>query len=103
MRGATFEEFLEHLNMSYEEYLPPLHSGINRPTVVLKRTIDEVLINTYNHKILSLMQANMDIQFVLDEYAVVAYLVWITLINLAEDCPKSSVTASPADDQYIVL
>ncbi|GFT44846.1 ATP-dependent DNA helicase PIF1 [Trichonephila clavipes] len=75
MRGATFKEFLEHLNMSYEEYLLALRSGINRPTVVLKRTVDEVLINSYNPKILSLMQANMDIQFVLDEYAVVAYLV----------------------------
>ncbi|GFV02241.1 ATP-dependent DNA helicase [Trichonephila clavipes] len=75
MRGATFKEFLEHLNMSYEEYLLALRSGINRPTVVLKRTVNEVLINSYNPKILSLMQANMDIQFVLDEYAVVAYLV----------------------------
>ncbi|GFW52990.1 ATP-dependent DNA helicase [Trichonephila clavipes] len=75
MRGATFEEFLEYLNMSYEEYLLALLSGINRPTVVLKRTVDEVLINSYNPRILSLMQANMDIQFVLDEYAVVAYLV----------------------------
>ncbi|GFR05982.1 ATP-dependent DNA helicase [Trichonephila clavata] len=75
MRGATFKEFLKQLNMSYEEYVLALRSGINRPTVVLKRTVDEVLINSYNPKILSLMQANMDIQFVLDEYAVVAYLV----------------------------
>ncbi|GFT44893.1 ATP-dependent DNA helicase [Trichonephila clavipes] len=54
MRGTTFKEFLEHLNMSYEEYLLALRSGINRSTVVLKRTVNE---------------------FVLDEYAVVAYLV----------------------------
>ncbi|GBN51490.1 hypothetical protein AVEN_267640-1 [Araneus ventricosus] len=75
MKGATFQEFLQHLNMSYDEYFLAIRSGINRPMVFLKRNVNDVLINGYNPKILSLMQSNMDIQFVLDEYAVVAYLV----------------------------
>ncbi|GBM39081.1 ATP-dependent DNA helicase PIF1 [Araneus ventricosus] len=75
LKGATFKEFLQHLNMSHEEYFLAIRSGINRPTVFLSRNVDDVLINSYNPKILSLMQANMDIQFILDEYAVVSYLV----------------------------
>ncbi|GFY71411.1 ATP-dependent DNA helicase [Trichonephila inaurata madagascariensis] len=51
MRGATFKVFLEHLNMSYEEYLLALRSGINRPTVVLKRTVDETGVSNENDKI----------------------------------------------------
>ncbi|GBN96652.1 hypothetical protein AVEN_237180-1 [Araneus ventricosus] len=61
MKGATFKEFLQHLNKSHEEYFLAIRSGINRPTVFLCRNVDDVLINSYNPKLLSLMQANMDV------------------------------------------
>lgn len=71
----TFEEFLsDELKMSYSEYEEVLRSNLKRPTLFLRRDPAEVHINGYNPDILRIWQANMDIQPVLDGYAVGTYI-----------------------------
>ncbi|XP_054717389.1 uncharacterized protein LOC129226785 [Uloborus diversus] len=73
--SMSFQKFLKKLDLSRKDYIFAVRSGINRPTIMLKRNVDEILINNYNPKIMDLMQSNMDIQFILNGYAVGAYLV----------------------------
>ena len=41
----------------------------------MKRGSKEIFINGYNNEILSLHRANMDLQFILDPYACIAYMI----------------------------
>ena len=71
----TFEQLLEDLKVSEENYLYAIQSSINCPTVLLKRKLNELRVNNYNPACLSAWRANMDIQFVLDGYACGMYIV----------------------------
>ncbi|XP_065370889.1 uncharacterized protein LOC135963037 [Calliphora vicina] len=76
-RFESFESFLadERVNLTYEEYIFALRSSLKKPRVFLKRSFNDRCINAFNPKILSMQRANMDIQFVLDAYACVSYIV----------------------------
>lgn len=52
-----------------------IQSSLKRDTVFLKRGSKEIFINGYNNEILSLHRANMDLQFILDPYACIAYMI----------------------------
>ena len=71
----SFEDFLIKLEMNEEEYLLALRASITRATVFLKRNVDELRINAYNETILHLWRANMDLQYILDPYACVVYVI----------------------------
>nr|XP_029718435.1 uncharacterized protein LOC115261217 [Aedes albopictus] len=71
----TFDEVLDDLQMLEHEYLTALKSSINKLTIFYKRRSCEVDINTYNTTILNLMESNVDLQLVVDEYAVAHYIV----------------------------
>lgn len=70
-----FQEMLAKLNCTIEEYLLAICSQLSTTKVFLKREPKDCRINQYSPKILSLMRSNMDIQFVLDPYACVSYIV----------------------------
>ena len=55
----------------YKRYLKMSHSGYS---VVLQRDIDEVYINAYNREWIRAWNANMDLQPVLDFFAVITYV-----------------------------
>jgi Helitron helicase-like domain at N-terminus len=67
-------EFLAGLGLTQEFYLLAIRSSLKRTTVFLKRSTNAIFINAYNKKILKAWKANMDIQFVLDEYACARYV-----------------------------
>ena len=69
-----FEEFLDKLDLSLEQYILALRSSINTPTVFHRRTCHEIMVNPYNKSIFLKHKANMDIQFVLNSYGVAVYL-----------------------------
>lgn len=71
----TFTEVLKKLEMDSKTYYQAIRSTLKRPTVFLRRSSREVGINAYNTEILNLFEANMDIQFVLDEFAVASYII----------------------------
>ncbi|XP_065356189.1 uncharacterized protein LOC135950582 [Calliphora vicina] len=74
---STFQTFLadERINLTYEDYIFALRSSLKKPRVFLKRAFKDRCINAFNAKILSMQRANMDIQYVLDAYACVSYIV----------------------------
>lgn len=57
-----------------DEYLLIVRHGIHRPMVFLKRDIDDIWTSPFNPVISSVLQSNMDIQFILDEYSCAAYV-----------------------------
>ena len=72
----TLETFLQHHGVrSDEEYAEILRAGINLPTVLLRRTMAQKWINSFNPWVASVLNSNMDIQFVLDEYSCAMYVV----------------------------
>ena len=60
---------------NYDEFKQALQLLGNRPQVVQKREPKDAWINQYNPDLLRAWNANMDIQFVLDPYACVMYIV----------------------------
>lgn len=70
-----FDNFLSQLNMNLEEYLNIIRSTLKRPQLFLKRSISESRINNYNTVLLKSWMANMDLQYVLDPYSCVSYIV----------------------------
>jgi hypothetical protein len=73
-KAITQNQFLQHLNFTLEEYMTAIRSNIMQAKVFLKRTSAEIMINPYNKNIIVRHRANMDIQYVLDSHAIVAYV-----------------------------
>lgn len=69
-----YEEILNELEMTESEYLLAIRSTLSRPQVFLKRSSLEVGINAYNKDILHLWEANIDLQYILDEYSLMSYV-----------------------------
>lgn len=69
-----YAEILKTLNMTETEYILAIRSTLRQNRVFLKRSSLEVNINSYNRDILQLFESNIDLQFILDEYAVVSYV-----------------------------
>ena len=66
----------------YQDYINCIRTSITRPTVFFKRRFEDRYINGYNRTILEEWQANSDIQWILDPYGLVHYLV--NYINKAQ-------------------
>ena len=71
--NTTFDTLLVVLSITESDYILAIGSSINKPTVFLKRSLNELRINNYNPACLSAWRANMDIKFVLDVYACAVY------------------------------
>lgn len=72
---GSFDDLLANLKCNMDEYIMGIRSKLTRPKVFLKRLPKDCRINQYSVKILNLMKSNMDIQFVIDPYACVSYIV----------------------------
>lgn len=71
----NYTEFLAELKMTHNEYILALRSHLKIETIFMKREVKNININVFNKTILELHQANMDIQFILNPYALCNYLV----------------------------
>lgn len=69
----SFEDMLAELELPEAEYYKAVRSKLKSAKIFLSRGSTEVGINAYNVDILHMFEANMDIQYVLDQYAVAAY------------------------------
>ena len=74
-QDISFDELLENLNVTKENYILAIRSSLKCATVFLERQPNELRINNYNPACLEAWRANMDIQFVLDVYACAMYIV----------------------------
>ena len=73
--SQTFEDFLAEIEISYETYERVIRTTLKRSKIFLRRALKEIRTNAYNEEILRRHRANMDLQFVLDPYACVHYIL----------------------------
>ncbi|KAG5672958.1 hypothetical protein PVAND_003045 [Polypedilum vanderplanki] len=71
----TFDELLEILDCTFDDYILAARSTLKMRKLFVKREPKNCRINAYNKKLLIAMRSNMDIQFVLDIYSCVSYVV----------------------------
>ena len=71
----NFEEFLQKLGFTEQQYIMAVRYSLKRDTLWLRITPFEIRINSYNSDLLKTWQANMDIQYILDPYACVVYIL----------------------------
>jgi Helitron helicase-like domain at N-terminus len=72
----SFEDMLERLEMTYVDYENAIRLTIEDfCEVFYKRASNEVNVNPHNQHITDVWQANHDFQFVIDPYAIIAYLL----------------------------
>ena len=72
---VTFEEFLEIVGLSKEDYMMAVQTSVKSEKVFLKRKPIECRINPYLKNLLGVWKANHDVQFILDAYACAMYIV----------------------------
>jgi len=61
--------------MTYEEYLDNVFNLTSGHVILLKRHPKECWVNAYNSDLLRAWNANMDIQFVIDDYSCLAFMM----------------------------
>ena len=71
----SFEQFLEELGIEYHIYERVIRTTIKRSKVFLHRNIEDIRTNAFNEEILRRHRANMDLQFLLNPYACVHYIL----------------------------
>ena len=73
-KDITFDQILEELGVTEHEYILAIRSSLSCPTIFLRRSANELRINSYNPVCLQAWRVNIDIQFVLDAYACAMYI-----------------------------
>ena len=71
----TFDEFLQEVGLSEDEYMKAIQTSLKTEKIFLKRRPFESRINPYMRDLIGVWKANHDIQFVLDAYACAMYIV----------------------------
>ncbi|XP_078352070.1 uncharacterized protein LOC144636749 [Oculina patagonica] len=71
----SFEDFLNKLQLTEDNYILAIRHTLKRDTLFLKRAPSEIRINSYNTNLMKSWQANMDMQYVLDPYACATYIL----------------------------
>ena len=74
-QDITFDEFLEQVGLSEDEYIKAVQTSVQSEKIFLKRKPIECRINPYMRDLLGVWKANHDIQYVLDAYACAMYIV----------------------------
>ena len=73
-REKRIRKLCQVADVNYEEYIKAISTSKTGYSVVLQRDLDEVYINPYNTEWLRAWDGNMDIQIVLDYFAVITYV-----------------------------
>ncbi|XP_078795965.1 uncharacterized protein LOC144988822 isoform X2 [Oryzias latipes] len=71
----TLEQIFEYFQIDQEIYEKLFRACHRRSQVVLKRNKNEIWINPYNKSLLKCWNANMDIQYIVDAFACVVYII----------------------------
>ena len=73
-RKERIEELVRLAGVDPEEYYEALGTSKSGYSIVQKRDLDEMYINSYNAEWIRAWNGNMDIQIVLDYFAVITYV-----------------------------
>ena len=71
---VTLEQLLDEADILHEDYVKALQVSLKRTAIILKRRPCETSINNYNPVILRALRSNMDIQYITDIWACIAYI-----------------------------
>ncbi|XP_028298421.1 uncharacterized protein LOC114460697 [Gouania willdenowi] len=71
----TFSDFLRLCNLEREEYMTYAENLTSGSVVMLKRHPNDSWVNAYNPHLLRAWNANMDIQYVLNDYCCAQYMM----------------------------
>ena len=74
-QSLSFVELLDKLGCSFDDYLLAARAKLKSRKIFVKRLPKNARINPYNKKILIAMRSNMDIQYILDVYSCISYVV----------------------------
>ncbi|XP_070499840.1 uncharacterized protein [Chironomus tepperi] len=74
-KSLSFVDLLDKLECNFEDYILAARAKLKSRKVFVKRLPKNARINPYNKKILIAMRSNMDIQFILDVYSCISYVV----------------------------
>jgi hypothetical protein len=72
---GSIDAFLKYNGLSYERYLNLIRAKPKRPSVLFKRTMQQIFTNTFNPWIANVLNSNTDLQFILDEQSCAEYVV----------------------------
>ena len=67
-------QVIQMAEVDYDDYLKALSTSRAGYSVVQRRDLDEIFINSYNAEWLRAWNANLDIKIVLDYFAVITYV-----------------------------
>ena len=73
--SKTTEEIFNELNVTQDQYEEAHKRLAKKRSIVLERNPNELWINQYNPCLLKCWDANMDIQFVLDPFSCIVYII----------------------------
>ncbi|XP_066930030.1 uncharacterized protein [Clytia hemisphaerica] len=74
LQNVTLDDLLLSCDLTGSEYFSALKKVQKKLTVIYKRAPNETNIGQYNTVMISLLQSNMNIQYVTNMYAVLAYI-----------------------------
>ena len=72
---TSFEDVLSAAEISQDEFEEHMSACSNKQTIYLQRKVGEQWINNYNPHLIRAWNGNMDIQYVMDAYSCVMYIV----------------------------
>ncbi|XP_076858467.1 uncharacterized protein LOC143512266 isoform X2 [Brachyhypopomus gauderio] len=78
----SITELLEKVNMSYQDYKRSVESLSTSSQIIMERAPKDCWVNGYNPLLLRAWNANMDIQFILNPYTCIMYI--LSYISKAE-------------------
>ena len=94
-------DVLQQAGVSEEAYISALKVTCRSRNVILKRNPQDAYTNGCNHEILQLWGANIDFQFVLDEYSTIMYVCFYimksekavgeVLKNVSKECQSDPI------------
>ncbi|CAH1107057.1 unnamed protein product [Psylliodes chrysocephalus] len=75
--SMNFDQLLNELGLTESAYVLAIRSGLKSgcPKVFLRRRLADIATNNYFPKVLDMHQANMDMQYIVDAYSCVSYIV----------------------------
>ena len=82
---TSMEQLLDEAQMS-QQCLEAVKIVDKGTSIIMQRSLKDIHVNNYNPVILKALRSNMDIQFIRNIWACIAYLTFCVFANLKEQC-----------------
>jgi len=83
---TNMEQLLDEAQMSQQQCLEAVKIVDKETSIIMQRSLKDIYVNNYNPVILKALRSNMDIQFIRNIWACIAYLTFCIFANMKEQC-----------------